>query len=152
MGRQLVMRHEAGFTLLELLVVLAIVSLLAVTLPGRMTRGVDPVRVEAAARLVAVDLSKTRSAAMGSGRQTLFVVDPEAAIYRPGDDAPVQLPQGTRITLLTAAQERLDGGRGAIRFFPDGGATGGRITLVARNGLERTITVDWLSGHVSLAP
>jgi general secretion pathway protein H len=148
----LVKAHDAGFTLLELLVVLAIVSLLAVTLPGRLTRGVDPVRMEAAARMIAIDLAKTRSAAMSSGRQTLFVVDPEAVSYQAGAEPSTTLPPGTRITLLTAAQEQMEGGRGAIRFYPDGGATGGRVTLLARNGLERAITVDWLSGHVSLAP
>jgi len=142
---------NAGFTLLELLVVLAIVSLLAAALPGRFTQGADPVRMETAARTLATDLARTRSAAMGTGRQMLFTVDPDAVSYRAGEEPPVKLPAGTRITLLTAAREQLGGARGAIRFYPDGGATGGQVTL-ARGGLERKITVDWLSGHVSLAP
>jgi len=144
--------RNAGFTLLELLVVLAIVSLLAMALPGRMTRGVDPVRAETAAKALAMDLVRTRGQAMASGRQTLFVVDPQSASYRAGAGAPTLLPPGTRITLLTAVQERQEGSSGAIRFFPDGGATGGQITLLSRSGLERRITVDWLTGHVSFTP
>lgn len=146
----MVSTSNAGFTLLELLVVLAIVSLLATSLPGRLTQGVDPVRVETAARMIAIDLAKARSVAMGSGRQVLFTVDTEAASYRAGVEPAVQLPPGSRLALLTAAQEQRDGARGAIRFYPDGGATGGQITL-SRNGMERKITVDWLSGHVSYA-
>jgi general secretion pathway protein H len=43
----------------------------------------------------------------------------------------------------------LDEGTGRIRFFPDGSATGGRVTLIGQN---QTLVVDinWLTGEIKL--
>jgi general secretion pathway protein H len=45
--------------------------------------------------------------------------------------------------------ERLDGVRSRIRFFPDGGASGGRVVLQDTGG-SATVHVDWLTGDVRL--
>ena len=39
--------------------------------------------------------------------------------------------------------------RGAIRFFPDGSSTGGRITL-STDRLAYLVDVDWLTGKIHL--
>ena len=39
---------------------------------------------------------------------------------------------------------------GAIRFYPDGSSTGGRIT-VASGERKYLVDVDWLTGRVSIA-
>jgi general secretion pathway protein H len=42
---------------------------------------------------------------------------------------------------------RADAGKGAVRFFPDGAATGGRVRLAA-NGGGWDVDVAWLTGEV----
>ena len=39
--------------------------------------------------------------------------------------------------------------RGAIRFYPDGSSTGGRIT-VSSGERKFLVDVDWLTGRVSI--
>ena len=41
---------------------------------------------------------------------------------------------------------------GVIRFYPEGGASGGGIDLRRRDGSGTAVNVDWLVGRVSLAP
>jgi general secretion pathway protein H len=39
--------------------------------------------------------------------------------------------------------------QGAIRFFPDGGSNGGRVT-VASGERKYEVDVDWLTGRVAI--
>ena len=53
------------------------------------------------------------------------------------------------LKLYTAQSEIVDDRRGAIRFYPDGSSTGGRVTVAA--GERRLLVdVDWLTGRVSI--
>jgi general secretion pathway protein H len=51
--------------------------------------------------------------------------------------------------MYTAAAELIDTGSGRIRFFPDGGATGGAIDLALGEQHSR-VSVDWLTGQVEI--
>jgi len=143
-------RGAAGFTLIELVVVLAIIAVvLAIAVPSLGRR---PSRLEliAAAREMAAGLRATRSIAVATNRPQIFAVDTEQALYRPaGDAAPRALPRGTTLLLQTAAEEVAGRTTGAIRFLPDGSSTGGGVTLM-RDGRTVQILVDWLTGGVSL--
>jgi general secretion pathway protein H len=138
-------RDERGFSLLELIVVLAIMALAAVALvpiTGSASRGIT---IDAAARAVAVELRAARSAAIYANRETDFTIDAAARRYW-SDAAPRQqaLPDG--ITAAVAPGER---SRGSIRFYPDGSASGGAILLT---GPQRTarIEVDALTGRARI--
>ena len=61
----------------------------------------------------------------------------------------MQLPEGMEIQLTTARSEVMSDEVGSIRFFPDGGSTGGRVDLLV-NGREYVINVAWLTGEASL--
>ncbi|NBC88790.1 MAG: hypothetical protein GVX90_04750 [Alphaproteobacteria bacterium] len=51
---------------------------------------------------------------------------------------------------LTAAEDVSEETRRArFRFFPDGSATGGRITL-SRDERQYRIDIDWLTGRVKI--
>ena len=66
-----------------------------------------------------------------------------------GDKRVYQLPPKIDISLYTATSEISAEKNGAIRFFPDGSSTGGRVTLAAG---ERKFLVDvnWLTGRVGI--
>ena len=144
------MRGEKGFTLIELVVVLAIAALLlAIVLPfGFNRRGHD--ELASGAREIAGALRLARSRAILTNRPASFLVDVENGFYRPpGAGAAHAVPTGSHISLSTAQQEQLNAATGAIRFFPDGSSTGGGVGLSLR-AEPYDIQVDRLTGGVSI--
>ncbi|MCE9550774.1 MAG: type II secretion system protein GspH, partial [Betaproteobacteria bacterium] len=66
-----------------------------------------------------------------------------------GDQRRYALPAKVDISLFTAQSELLPDKIGAIRFYPDGSSTGGRITV--KSGVRKyEINVDWLTGQVTI--
>ena len=142
---------DAGFTLIELLVVLVIMGLvLAVALPGRLS-GSDAVELRSAARSIADGLERSRSRALLSGTETVFAVDVERRRFQvPGDPEPVALPAQASLALRTVRGDVADADSGGIRFFPDGGSTGGGVAI-SQHGQGYRITVSWLTGRVEVS-
>jgi len=142
------MMRSRGFTLLELLVVLVLAMLLLGLAPPLVSAALPGVELRAGARELAAALRMTRNLALTGERETLLEFDLATRSYRiPGNSAPRRLPRETTVQLLTAESELTGARSGAIRFFPEGGSTGGRITL-SRAGLTLTVDVDWLTGRV----
>jgi general secretion pathway protein H len=143
--------RPCGVTLLELIVVLAIVGLVLALIPGLMLRGQPGLDVMVAARAVADGLRQTRSQAMLGNREEVFSLDVEQRLFRAGRDQPLkQLDRAIELHLHTAAAELTGSESGQIRFFPDGSSTGGAIDL-ARGDLHSQVRVDWLTGQVEIA-
>ena len=67
----------------------------------------------------------------------------------PGEKRVRKLPEKIDITLFTARSEQQSQLQGAIRFFPDGSSTGGRVTL-SGDSVRFLVDVDWLTGKVSI--
>ncbi len=67
----------------------------------------------------------------------------------PPDPRTHHLPERLDLKLYTAQRDLVSDKVGAIRFFPDGGSNGGRITLAAGER-KYDVDVDWLTGRVSI--
>jgi general secretion pathway protein H len=142
--------NERGFTLLELLVVLAIIGTVLAFVPGFMLRGQPGLDVDVAARAIADALRQAHSQAVLQNRDQLFALDVEERLFRIGGQrAPVQMDKDIEVTFQTARSEVMSETIGQIRFFPDGSATGGRIGLTL-DGRRVEVVVDWLTGLVSV--
>ena len=134
---------EQGFTLIETLVVLAIVGLVLALVPP-VFAGLSGNRLRAAADEVVLTLREARSSAIRTGNTIELVLDPTRRIYGVSGEA--------RVRALPAVVQRFDAapladenGLVHIRFFPDGSATEGQVWL--RSGRQSTrITIDWLTG------
>jgi len=137
-----------GFSLLELLVVLMIVAIMMGLLSMSVSRGVSGAEVRNASRQIAAGMRYTRSLALRTKQAQRFIVDVEDKSWQAGDREEKRLPEGMEVELFTAREEMLDETRGAIRFFPDGSATGGRVTVSAGER-EWDIGVEWLTGEIT---
>lgn len=142
--------RNGGFTLLELLIVLAIVVLIAaVSIPNLRLPGIAT-NAAGAARQLASGLADARQTAIFANRETPLIVDIQNRTFSVGSGQAVTLAGIRKITLLTGERDVLDEDRGEIRFFPDGSAGGGEITLQDEAGNTATIRVNWLTGRIAL--
>jgi general secretion pathway protein H len=138
-----------GFTLLELLAVLVLLSaVLATAVPALMKTG--GIELRASARTLAAGLRRARSQAIQHSSREALSLDVERREFALSfEKRSRKLPGNINYTLYTARSTLESSERGAIRFFPDGGSTGGRITLSSGQRVIR-VDVDWLSGRIRI--
>ena len=135
---------DAGFTLLELLIVLAILALaMSVALP--MIRPSSTLQLQATTRDILRALQLTRTAAIVRRSEMAVYIDTDR---RQIESPVIQIqPFGPDIAmeLKVAEPERTSRFRGGFRFFPDGSSTGGDVSLSSGNQKTK-ICVNWLTG------
>lgn len=141
-----------GFTLVELLVVLALVALAVALVPPSLERLRDTMRYRDAVRAVVVDLRQARQLAAAEARDVRFVVDLEGRRFGIEGRGLRPLPEPLTMRLTTAGIEWDPARVGAIRFLAEGGATGGSLEVLRPQGGGVRIVVDWLSASVSQSP
>lgn len=144
-------QRARGMTLLEILVVLVIIGLIAGIAIPILGKGVSGTELRSAARQVAAGLRAARSTAVASRQEARLVLDLEHRTFRiDGDPREHALPKDLELKLFTAQRDLVSENTGAVRFFPDGGSNGGRITL-ASGERKFDVDVDWLTGRVAIA-
>jgi general secretion pathway protein H len=144
-------RGARGFTLLELVLVLAIVALATLLAAAAMTGGMDGMRLRAAAKEVAAQLRFTRTLALATGEAQRFTLDPRAHRWTAPRGRSGELPRQLAVSFLGAREVQPAEGEGAIVFFPDGASTGGRVRLAVDDAAWQ-VEVAWLTGQVRAGP
>ena len=139
-------RTSAGFTLVELVVVLAIMGLVLATVVGTKPKA-TAIRVVVTAHAVASSLQLARAQAMASNTETIFRIDTKALEFGVGEKMH-PLPKELTVVMTVAETERVQNS-GSIRFYPDGQSSGGDIEL-SLDGLKSRIVVNWLTGEARL--
>jgi general secretion pathway protein H len=142
-------RSSGGFTLVELIVVLVIAGLALALVGTSISRNISGAEMRTAARKVAAGLRYTRTRAIISKSEKVFLLDTEELTYKAAERESVELPEGLNIELNTARSELTSETAGGIRFYPDGGSTGGNVRLEA-NGRVYQVNVAWLTGEASV--
>jgi general secretion pathway protein H len=142
--------RRSGFSLIELIVVLAVMGFVLVLIVGYKAPWSSALNLRGTAAELAAGLRLARSEAIADNRPVVLAVDLANHRYRI-DSAPMrQIPTRLSIALLTVNGERRTATIGDIRFNPDGSSTGGRIVL-ADGGRRIAVGVDWLTGRVTVA-
>jgi general secretion pathway protein H len=118
---------EAGFTLLEMLVVIAIMGVALLLITGYGRPHSEAMEMQAGARAVAASMRAARGDAIDQGHPVAFTLP--------------RLPASITATIQAPA--------GCIVFAPDGSASGGRVVLDGP-GQELAISADWLTGQVQI--
>jgi len=134
--------HEAGFTLVELLAVLAILGLAFAIVTPSVTRALGASGPQAVADDLAVALREARSTSLLSATSVRFTLDAAARRWQAGG-RDGRWPDGVAVVLEPSPQ-----GDDAIVFYPDGSASGGRL-VVGSGPARRLVHVDWLTGRVT---
>lgn len=141
--------HSHGFTLIELLVVMAMMGLLTALLSPRVQSALPGFELRTAARELAAGLRETRAESVRRGAPTALVLDIGRGRYTvAGSGKPTRLPDGLKVDALAAANDLgAETKMARYRFFPDGTATGGQITLSRGDAIYR-VDIDWMTGRV----
>lgn len=142
----------AGFTLLEVVCVVAIVTLLAAIVVPALPRGTSRVRLESYAIEAAAMLKADRNAAIRTRTQIITEVDAPSRLIRSGATGRVlKVPDDVVFDALLAARCNQRAAGPTIRFFATGMSCGGAIALT-RLGVGYEVRVNWLTGGVEVVP
>jgi general secretion pathway protein H len=129
--------RRAGFTLIEMVVVLAVIGLVLGFLGLQRAPRSARLELEAAVRTLTGALQLARSQAIAENRSVAVTIG--TASYAADGGAPQPLP--ARIVVRDA---------GTIAFAANGSSSGGAITLQAGERVAM-VKVEWLTGRVSIS-
>lgn len=160
-----------GFTLLELVLVVVVLSILAGLVVPQMAGSFPGVRVGKAAERVFAAAREARAHAALRGLRTRLILDTDPApqqfwleeerspLTAPGvwteladrEDRHDELPDGVAFVGVRVWDEDLPGsGRHEILFKPDGSADDTRIALAADSGEQRVVDIRGVTGRVRI--
>ena len=152
----MIVSDTRGFTLLELIVVLAIAGLLF-SLGGPSVRTLAAtMEYRDAVRQIVSAAKNARRDAFAQGIPMDLLIDTDPNRYALSADSPsvsadqfAPLPEALDITVVYAAEVSPKPGLAAIRFYPAGGSSGGEISVARPSGAGVHLTIDWLLGDVT---
>lgn len=134
-----------GFTVLELLVVLAIATLTLSLAQPLLQSTVDRLRLEAAASSLMSALKVTRATAIARNAEVGLVLNLDERAYGSASVPKRILPAKVDLALKVAGLTGTTPSQMEIRFYPDGSSTGGELSLRLGDRSAR-ICVHWLTG------
>jgi type II secretion system protein H len=159
------MKNE-GFSLIELMVVLILMSLSIALVTPSLSRFSRTVELKAAAKKVSTILRYCRSEAVNKGQvyQTRFdsnsreVRVQSTALKEEKDEKKEEkvtqktyaLPEGIRMKEVDNPSSQSPSDSPLIEFYPNGGSNGGTILLDCQDRIGYKIKVDFLTGMVKV--
>jgi len=160
-------RNKAGFTLFEIIVVIALIALLVGISYPRFRSVFLSVGLKTAARSIAVTAKYARALAAREGKATRLFIDMDMGKYwigieedpvrAPGKFEPISsslarvrnLPRGVAITSVKTSGGEMEGGVGGITFYPDGRAEYGEIHIM-QGQKSVSVLINPLTGSVKV--
>ena len=139
--------HARGFSLLETLLVVALLAIAGVLVAGAVTGGFRGMELRGTAKEMATHLRYTRARAISTGQSQRFTVDLRTRTWSGANGREGEIPDGIAVEFTGAREVQPSESSGAIEFFPDGAATGGRIRLAIDDAAWQ-LDVAWLTGEV----
>ena len=135
---------EAGFTLLELLVVLVILVLSASAVLSVGQASLESARVRSFIVQAESLLRDARTQAIESHAQTAVTIDIKGRRLSLEGGRSIDMPQGVSLDAKVAVPK--GGELPAVRFFPNGASSGGELAFGFR-GRTYGLHINWLTGR-----
>ena len=140
-------KRMRGVSLLEMLLVVALIAIASTLAAMVLTGGLKGMRLRTEAKEIAAELRYTRAQALATGRPQRFTIDPQARRWQAPNDHRGKISESLDIQFTGARQAQARAGEGGILFFHHGGSTGGRVRLSAKSA-SWVVDVGWLTGEV----
>lgn len=134
------------------MVVFSIMGLLISVVPAAFDKMRESAQYRDTLRTMTAQMRSARYRAVAEGAEIRFNVDLAQRRYGVDGTPWRELPLPLQLRATVAGQEVASNGTAAIRFLPDGGATGGSIDVLRTAGHGTRLRVDWLSGRVTQEP
>jgi general secretion pathway protein H len=141
------MKREKGFTLLELIIVMFLVTLLMSLAAAFFANTLPASKFSGSVREIAAMMRQAKALAQIRGETQTVTIDMDAGRYRIGDSAGKAVPAGVHIKIIDPREGEIDNGSYRIDFSPAGGIEGGTIVLWNEKKTV-TITIDPIAGPV----
>jgi general secretion pathway protein H len=138
--------RRSGFTLVELIVVLAILAAVAALVTPSFSRTITSARLRTAASDVRTSLARGRVLAVAAAKERTVAFDLSMGEFGVDNETMTRLPDTIRLGAVLPGEERRERGNVRIRFFPDGSGDEAEITVTAEDGGTLRVTVDPLTG------
>jgi general secretion pathway protein H len=140
--------NDRGFTLLELLIVMALLSMTAALALAWTSGLADQIAVTRSADTVERELSRLSVKATSTGQDQIVVLQTSGSTPSLNlGDRLLELASDVVLNWKAAAEAGTNNDRAVIAFFGAGGASGGSIEI-ARGGAQAKLEIDWLSAKV----
>jgi general secretion pathway protein H len=141
---------ERGFTLLEMVCVLALIAMMAAVLLPLFPHHTTRARLQAYVLQAAALLKEDRNAAIRRGAGVATLVDAGSRLIRSGSSADmIRIPDDVAFEAILPRTCDHREALSTIRFFPSGMSCGGAVSL-ARADIGYEIHVNWLTGRVEI--
>ena len=142
-------RSQSGFTLIELMVVLAVAALFIGVATAALHRPHGRTLLSSTAHELASAFRTARMEAILRGRPQAVSIDMARGSWVAPGMGEHFLPGGVHARLFTAEDLVAPGRRGSILFYPDGSSTGGGLSLEA-SGMLYEVMISWATGGVTV--
>lgn len=143
-------RAQAGFTLLELMAVLALMGLLLGLVLPSLLRSWEREKDRAALRELTATLRTARSEAVTRGRKVRLFLNLKTGRYRLEGSTQEGTLTGVSLDDASLVWQNPEKSQGYIAFFGDGSSSGGKLALVESTGRRYLLEVKPVTGKVSL--
>jgi general secretion pathway protein H len=142
--------RSPGFTLLELLITMFIVSLMLALVTPRFAAMLPGASLRHTTLVLAADLRRARNDAISGGRA--LAVQFDVADRRYGvdiDNSVTDWSEKVHLDIVVPESMVNDRQQPEIWFYPDGSSSGGEI-LCSSGGRSFVVSVNWLAGWVAV--
>ncbi len=134
--------NSRAFTLIELLIVLAIITIGAVISVPRITSGIDSSKFRNAVSEVVTYLRNTHLDAILANKNITVSIDYSESVLKRDDDQLFSIPRGIVPSPLLVDDNQIE----KFTFYNNGRGTGPKVEFMGRNERKATVYVDLISG------